>query len=75
MARVTPEKAEQLSWPIVQIYSSIQTEILENIGALLAKDTKALEADVNQWYALKLEQARTDRRTHTGEYTGHIKEK
>ena len=56
MARVTPEKAEQLSWPIVQIYSSIQTEILENIGALLAKDTKALEADVNQWYALKLEQ-------------------
>lgn len=56
MARVTPEKAEQLSWPIVQIYSSIQTEILENIGALLAKDTKALEADINQWYALKLEQ-------------------
>lgn len=56
MARVTPEKAEQMSWPIVQLYSSIQTEILENIGALLAEDQEALEDDANAWYLQKLEQ-------------------
>ncbi|WP_366593748.1 phage minor capsid protein (plasmid) [Bacillus velezensis] len=56
MARITPERAEQLSWPIVQLYSAIQTEILENIAELLADDPEALEDDANAWYLDKLEQ-------------------
>ncbi|MED2978203.1 phage minor capsid protein [Bacillus swezeyi] len=56
MARLTKDRLDQITWPIAQIYSSIQTEILENIAELLAKDQDALEEDANAWYALKLQQ-------------------
>ncbi|MCY8902951.1 phage minor capsid protein [Bacillus spizizenii] len=54
--RITPERAEQIAWPIVQLYSSIQTEILESIASLLADNQEALEDDANAWYVDKLEQ-------------------
>ncbi|PJZ00373.1 minor capsid protein [Bacillus vallismortis] len=54
--RVTPERAEQIAWPIIEIYSGIQTEILENIGSVLAQNKDALEDDANKWQVMKLEQ-------------------
>ncbi|MEC2212640.1 minor capsid protein [Bacillus paralicheniformis] len=56
MARLTKDRLEQITWPIAQIYSSIQTEILENTAELLAEDQNALEENANLWYSMKLEQ-------------------
>ncbi|WP_236809878.1 phage minor capsid protein [Bacillus glycinifermentans] len=56
MARLTPEQMEQITWPIVQLYSSIQTEILENIAVRLGQHKSLLDENINDWYNTKLQQ-------------------
>nr|MDH3162297.1 hypothetical protein [Bacillus licheniformis] len=56
MARLTTERMEQITWPIVQLYSAIQTEILESVAIRLGHHKELLDQNITEWYNMKIQQ-------------------